>query len=526
MTVSLTATDPDAAVSGSEYFYKLVGDVDQPWTKYTAPFTISAEGQTEITARSVDANGNIEASKSDLIKIDKTAPTFTLGCPASPYTLGASVDATVSDATDDRSGFATDPNGAYPIDTSVPGNAQPNVVEIQDKAGNTASDSCSYDVHYPDPGAPSLTAGATPNADGLFTLAWAGTSPLDFGIRYALQHRDADDADWSGVASSLDALSHAFSGAGEAEGTWTYRVQGSDDPLGLTTAWSPSSDPVKVDKSSPGAPSVSADRAPDYAGGGGWYLDTVTASFADQGDPALADGSSGSGVDAGSVSAPQTHATSGAHTFSDTVLDQVGNQSLDGSLAVQVDATDPTIGFTACPAAVLLNATASNTFAAADAHSGLASAASGTTTIDTSTVGPKTTSRTAQDNVGRTASASCTTAVQYMFGGIQQPVNADGSSIFKLGSTVPVKFRLTDGGSASVFGAVATIDVAKIDGIVDGTFVEAVSTAAATTGNLFREAGDGQYIFNLSTKSLTKGDWRLKITLDDGTAYTVRISLK
>lgn len=116
--------------------------------------------------------------------------------------------------------------------------------------------------------------------------------------------------------------------------------------------------------------------------------------------------------------------------------------------------------------------------------------------------------------------------MQYLFGGIQQPVNPDGSSIFKLGSTVPVKFRLTDAGASSVLGAVATIDVAKIDNSVDGTFLEAVSTAAATTGNLFRESGDGQYIFNLSTKNLSTGDWRLKITLNDGTIYTVRISLK
>ena len=113
-----------------------------------------------------------------------------------------------------------------------------------------------------------------------------------------------------------------------------------------------------------------------------------------------------------------------------------------------------------------------------------------------------------------------------MFGGVQQPVNPDGSSIFKLGSTVPVKFRLTDAGANPVAGAIAKIDVAKIDNDVDGTFVEAVSTAAATTGNLFREAGDGQYTFNLSTKALSTGDWRVKVTLDDGTSYTVRISLK
>ena len=248
-------------------------------------------------------------------------------------------------------------------------------------------------------------------------------------------------------------------------------------------------------------------------------------SYADNGDPALADGSAGTGVDAGTVPAPQTVNASGATTISGTVKDKVGNESEQGSLAVQVDAGFPALTLT-CPAAVLLNATASATATASDGESGLLADPSGTTAIDTSTVGAKTTTKTATDHVGHTVTQSCTTQVQHMYGGVQQPVNPDGSSIFKLGSTVPVKFRLTDAGSNPVSGAIATIDMAKIDNHVDGSFVEAVSTAAATTGNLFRDAGDGQYTFNLSTKSLSTGDWRVKITLDDGTEYTVRISLK
>ena len=71
----------------------------------------------------------------------------------------------------------------------------------------------------------------------------------------------------------------------------------------------------------------------------------------------------------------------------------------------------------------------------------------------------------------------------------------------------------------------ARVDTAKITNAVEGTFVEAVSTSAATTGNLFREA-DGQYIFNLDTKGLTSGTYSVRVTLDDGTSYTTHISLK
>jgi hypothetical protein len=74
---------------------------------------------------------------------------------------------------------------------------------------------------------------------------------------------------------------------------------------------------------------------------------------------------------------------------------------------------------------------------------------------------------------------------------------------------------------------VASLSLAKISSDPEGTFVEAVSTSNATTGSLFRyDAAAGQYVFNLSTKSLSAGTWSLKMTLDDGTSSTIRISLR
>ena len=123
------------------------------------------------------------------------------------------------------------------------------------------------------------------------------------------------------------------------------------------------------------------------------------------------------------------------------------------------------------------------------------------------------------------ATGSYTYYVGYSFGGILQPINADGSSIFKLGSTVQVKFQLRDAAGNFVTNAVAKLYLTKIDDAVEGSDLEAVSTSAATTGNLFRYA-DNQYIFNLGTKSLTAGTWRLNIVLDDGTSRYVDISLR
>jgi hypothetical protein len=70
------------------------------------------------------------------------------------------------------------------------------------------------------------------------------------------------------------------------------------------------------------------------------------------------------------------------------------------------------------------------------------------------------------------------------------PINGDGSSIFKLGSTVPVKFALT-GASASITNLVAKIYVAKLSNGIEGSLVEATSNGAADAGNTFRYSGDG-----------------------------------
>jgi hypothetical protein len=108
-----------------------------------------------------------------------------------------------------------------------------------------------------------------------------------------------------------------------------------------------------------------------------------------------------------------------------------------------------------------------------------------------------------------------------------QPINADGTSIFKLGSTIPVKFRLTDA-CADIGSLTARIYVAKVSNNVVGTELEAVSTAAADTGNTFRYEPPQQYIFNLATNAMGKtGTWQIRVDLGDGVANrTVLVSLK
>lgn len=134
---------------------------------------------------------------------------------------------------------------------------------------------------------------------------------------------------------------------------------------------------------------------------------------------------------------------------------------------------------------------------------------------------------TAKDYSGNSSNCTQKVTLTYQFGNILQPINEDGSSVFKLGRTVPVKFQLQDYNGVFINNAVASIKVAKIDNSTTGTDIEAVSTAAATAGNLFRyDMTSNQYIFNLATKPLAVGTWQIKIILDDGTSPTVNISLK
>jgi hypothetical protein len=118
--------------------------------------------------------------------------------------------------------------------------------------------------------------------------------------------------------------------------------------------------------------------------------------------------------------------------------------------------------------------------------------------------------------------------IAYTWSNVLQPVNADGTSIFKLGSTVPVKFHLT-GASAALTNLAARIYVAPVRNGVVGPEGEPTPATAADSGNTFRyDSSSGQYLFNLRTGTLAPGTWRIRIDLQDRSAATrtVTISLK
>jgi len=99
---------------------------------------------------------------------------------------------------------------------------------------------------------------------------------------------------------------------------------------------------------------------------------------------------------------------------------------------------------------------------------------------------------------------------------------------FKLGSTIPVKFRFVCGSTPDTTG-VHTLQAIKYSSTTTSDLaIDATPTDAATTGNQFRltDAATGEGQFNLSTKSFTKGIWKLVATLSNGRQHEVWIEIK
>jgi hypothetical protein len=109
--------------------------------------------------------------------------------------------------------------------------------------------------------------------------------------------------------------------------------------------------------------------------------------------------------------------------------------------------------------------------------------------------------------------------INYLYGGILQPINADNTSVFKLGSTVPVKFQLKDYKSnvvTTVASVMPTISVKKLSGTISGTITEPTYTDVAMTGTTFKyDDAAKQYVFNLSTKGWTAGTYEIRINIDN-----------
>jgi hypothetical protein len=96
---------------------------------------------------------------------------------------------------------------------------------------------------------------------------------------------------------------------------------------------------------------------------------------------------------------------------------------------------------------------------------------------------------------------------------VQQPINSDGSSVFKANrGVVPVKFSLTQNSVDTCTLPAATILVTRISGGVLQPIDETSYLLAADNGSNFRISGC-QYVYNLATSSLGVGTYEVDIII-------------
>src|SRR3954454_4796807 len=272
-------------------------------------------------------------------------------------------------------------------------------------------------------------------------------------------------------------------------------------------------------------------------GANGWFTGPPTV---DADGPAASYRVIVDGVDRGPV--PQQMAA-GSHAVVVT-----GSDNSTHSLGtIKVDSLPPTARFISpSPPAFKLGASGDYVIECTDLLSGVVDCP-GPGTVNTSNAGGGVLSFTIHDGAGNAASISLPYTVQTDFVGFTQPVNDPWTpttgSVFKYGSTIPLKFQLKNGAGALISDALAqTIAnqcAAKLSFVKTGTNAlpvdETAYTDASDSGGCFRyDLTARQFIYNLGTKALPNAaagqQWSLRalITLNGGTMadHAVLVGLK
>jgi hypothetical protein len=123
----------------------------------------------------------------------------------------------------------------------------------------------------------------------------------------------------------------------------------------------------------------------------------------------------------------------------------------------------------------------------------------------------------------------------YIFNGFLQPINdityhpEQQSSVFKQGSTIPVKFQLKNASGDIVQSAALPLWLSPERGLpMSLTPGEQGYTDLATGGTTYRfDPTAQQYIYNWSTRGLAAGYWyTIFAKLEDGTVQSVVVGIR
>jgi hypothetical protein len=145
-------------------------------------------------------------------------------------------------------------------------------------------------------------------------------------------------------------------------------------------------------------------------------------------------------------------------------------------------------------------------------------------------LGPSEITCTSSDSFGNTATAKIPVWVKvqaptdgsfFLF-----PIRANGSSIFRIGRPVPVRFELT-GASAGITNLAAKLVVTKVSNTVQGTAEDTSDETDDDTDLLFKHRPLLKwYAYRWKTRGETQGTYRLRADLGDGVTHQINASLK
>ena len=493
------------------------GDALSGLASCTAPQTVTSEGQLQLVTGSALDNAGNSANDPATVSIDKSAPTISASADRAPnadgwYNGDVLVSFTCADTLSGlenvtNSGIASCP----PAQTLGEGANQSASGIASDAAGNSSASAAVGGINV-DKTVPSISAAATTSPNG------AGWYNGDVTVHFTCS--DGGSGIPAGACPADQTLSAEGLAVDSIAQTVTDLAGNTSDPSNVVS--------VQIDKT---APTIDA-FATASPNGANWYNSNVTVQFV------CSDG--GSGIPAGACPADQVLSAEGLAVASGamTVTDAAGNVSAPSNVVtVQIDKTAPTLSPVVSPNPIILNGTAAVSSGAADALSGLASQSCGA--LVTNSVGAKSVNCTATDNAGNSNSATVAYKVIYRFDGFLQPINDTAhttfcgnpcvASIFKGGSTVPVKFQLKDANGNVVQSASLPQWLTPVKGSSTSAAIdESIFSDPATSGTTYRWDSTGpQYIYNWGTKGFTTGFfWRIGVTLDDGQTYYVYIGLK
>jgi len=278
---------------------------------------------------------------------------------------------------------------------------------------------------------------------------------------------------------------------------------------------------VRLDKT---APVITGEVVSGQLGQNGWYTGPVTVHWT------CSDALSGVGVCPNNET---INSNGAAQKASGEAIDAAGNKA-SAAVSVDVDQVEPVPKVVGVDKAIYtLGDKPSPTCTATDEHSGVASCTVSTTGGNANGVGEYTVTATATDKAGNTATDTVKYRVTYQWDGFRQPITDTAHdqgtvSVFKAGSTVPVKYQLRNADGTVVQGAAGSWITPVKGAVTFAALTDDGTSLAADSGSMFRWDGtDRQWIYNWGTaKTDANKQFTIGVKLDDGQLYSAVIGLR